>query len=108
MMKYNEKQIKNLKATAITSLLNGTGGFHLHADGTVDFIEGSITFTENEIQAEMNRIQTIYNNEEYARNRVLAYPSIQDQLDMQYHDKVNGTSTWQDAIAKVKSDFPKA
>ena len=30
-----------------------------------------------------------------------------EQLDMQYWDKVNGTSTWQDAIAKVKSDNPK-
>ena len=26
---------------------------------------------------------------------------------MQYWDKVNGTTTWQDAIAKVKADTPK-
>ena len=26
---------------------------------------------------------------------------------MQYWDKVNGTTTWQTAIAKVKSDNPK-
>ena len=37
----------------------------------------------------------------------MAYPSIQDQLDMQYWDKVNSTTNWQDAIAKVKSDNPK-
>ena len=35
------------------------------------------------------------------------YPSIGDQLDMQYWDKKNGTTTWVDAIAKVKSDNPK-
>ena len=35
------------------------------------------------------------------------YPSIEDQLDMQYWDKKNGTTTWVDAIAKVKSDNPK-
>ena len=35
------------------------------------------------------------------------YPSIQDQLDMQYWDKKNGTTTWVDAVAKVKSDNPK-
>ena len=35
------------------------------------------------------------------------YPSIQDQLDMQYWDKKNGTTMWVDAIAKVKSDNPK-
>ena len=28
-------------------------------------------------------------------------------LDMQYWDKVNGTTNWQDAIAKVKADTPK-
>ena len=35
------------------------------------------------------------------------YASIQEQLDMQYWDAVNGTTTWKDAIAKVKSDNPK-
>jgi len=35
------------------------------------------------------------------------YPSIQEQLDMQYWDNVNGTTTWKDAIAKVKADNPK-
>ena len=39
--------------------------------------------------------------------RVAAYPSWQDQLDMQYHDSVDGTTTWKDAIAKVKTDNPK-
>ena len=39
--------------------------------------------------------------------RAKAYPSIQDQMDMQYWDAVNGTTTWKDAIAKVKSDNPK-
>ena len=43
----------------------------------------------------------------YIPKRQAAYPSIQDQLDMQYHDKINSTTTWQDAIAKVKSDNPK-
>ena len=39
--------------------------------------------------------------------RINAYPSIGDQLDMQYHDSVDGTTTWADAIAKVKTDNPK-
>jgi len=42
---------------------------------------------------------------QYQRDRV--YPDIGDQLDMQYHDLVDGTTTWKDAIAKVKSDNPK-
>ena len=36
-----------------------------------------------------------------------AYGSIADQLDMQYWDNVNGTTTWKDHIAQVKSDNPK-
>ena len=36
-----------------------------------------------------------------------SYPHLQDQLDMQYWDEVNGTSKWKDCIAKVKSDVPK-
>ena len=43
----------------------------------------------------------------YISARVNAYPSVGDQLDMQYWDAVNGTTTWKDAIAKVKSDNPK-
>ena len=43
----------------------------------------------------------------YAQYRVEAYPSIGDQLDMQYHDSVNGTTTWKDAIAAVKTKYQK-
>ena len=40
--------------------------------------------------------------------RESAYPTWQEQQDMQYWDAVNGTTTWKDAIAKVKSDYPKS
>ena len=43
----------------------------------------------------------------YIAARQAAYASITDQLDQQYWDAVNGTTTWKDAIAKVKSDNPK-
>ena len=43
----------------------------------------------------------------YIQARQEAYGSIADQLDMQYWDQVNGTTTWKDFIAKVKSDNPK-
>ena len=43
----------------------------------------------------------------YAQYRAAAYPSIGDQLDMQYHDGVNGTTTWADAIAAVKTKYAK-
>ena len=39
--------------------------------------------------------------------RRVAYASWQDQLDMQYHDSVDGTTTWNEHIETVKSDNPK-
>jgi hypothetical protein len=43
----------------------------------------------------------------YAQYRRDAYPSIGDQLDMQYKDAVNGTTTWKDAIAAIKTKYAK-
>jgi hypothetical protein len=43
----------------------------------------------------------------YAQYRRDAYPSIGDQLDMQYHDAVDSTTTWRSAIAAVKTKYPK-
>ena len=43
----------------------------------------------------------------YKSARQEAYGSIADQLDMQYWDAVNGTTTWKDHITQVKSDNPK-
>ena len=40
-------------------------------------------------------------------DRRVAYGSIEEQLDMQYWDTVNGTNKWKEHVAKVKSDNPK-
>ena len=60
--------------------------------------------------AEIEQLEKDYSEflkTEYQLKRQLNFPSIQDQLDMQYWDQVNGTTTWKDSIAKVKSDNPK-
>ena len=78
------------------------------SDGVIEWLDTNQTQpTESEIQAEITRLQAEYDANQYQRDRATAYPSIQEQLDMQYWDKVNGTTTWQDAIAKVKTDIPK-
>ena len=59
-----------------------------------------------DIEAKMVEVQADYDAKQYQRDRV--YPSIGDQLDMQYKDLLNGTTTWKDAVAKVKSDNPKS
>ena len=48
-----------------------------------------------------------WESKEYARNRATAYASTGDQLDMQYWDSVNDTTTWKDHVASVKDQFPK-
>ena len=35
------------------------------------------------------------------------YLPLPQQLDMQYWDSVNGTTTWKDHIAAVKAKYPK-
>lgn len=60
-----------------------------------------------EIMAEVAVDKTDATNPTYIVKRKQTYPSIEEQLDMQYHDSVNGTTTWKDSIAKVKSDIPK-
>ena len=44
---------------------------------------------------------------EYQLKRQNFYPNIQEQLDMIYWDKKNGTKKWEEAIDKVKADNPK-
>ena len=43
----------------------------------------------------------------YAELRAAEYPSREDQFDMMYWDKINGTTVWEDAIQAVKDKYPK-
>ena len=63
--------------------------------------------SENDCSNGLTNLQAEYDANQYQRDRATAYPSIQDQLDMQYWDNVNGTTNWEDAIAKVKAENPK-
>ena len=60
--------------------------------------------TEKEFNDAVTAWKAEYDANQYQRDR--QYPSIGDQLDMQYHDQLNGTTTWKDAVAKVKADNP--
>jgi len=61
-------------------------------------------FNQEEIQAEVARLQAEYDNAQYARDRAVAYPSIEDQLDKIYHD---GIDAWKADIKAVKDEYPK-
>ena len=43
----------------------------------------------------------------YDRLRQQEYPSRDEQLDMMYWDKVNGTTVWEDTIQAIKDKYPK-
>ena len=73
----------------------------------ITWLNGTTPISKADIQAKQAELQTDYDAKQYQRDRVKEYPSWQEQMDMQYHDTVNGTTTWKDAIAKVKSDNPK-
>jgi len=71
----------------------------------IEWLNGTTPIPKADIEAKMVELQAEYDAKQYQRDRV--YPSIQEQLDMQYWDSVNGTTTWKDAVAKVKADNPK-
>ena len=95
------------KLTAIISLVPGASAV-CYEDGTIEWQDDTLAQpTEAEIDAEISRLQAEYDANQYQRDRELAYPSLQDQADMQFHDLANGTTTWQDAIQAVKDAYPK-
>ena len=61
----------------------------------------------NQILAKQIELQAEYEAKQYQRDRQTQYPSIADQLDMLYWDKVNGTANWLKSIESVKNKFPK-
>ena len=84
--------------------------FILQDDGDgvyIRWISNKSQPTEGEISTSSTAWKSEYDAQEYARNRATAYASTGDQLDMQYWDSVNDTTTWKDHIASVKDQFPK-
>jgi len=88
---------------------------------TVDDSTGAYDASGNSVTLDQSLIdaaRTTLNNEAtatlYQRQRTgeagttdTIYASIGDQLDMQYKDAVNGTTTWKDHVAAVKAKYPK-
>jgi hypothetical protein len=80
------------------------GGLSIPADpGNRDYarMQDEISAGEAEVLPFVPYVPT------YAEHRIEAYGKIGDQLDMQYHDSVDGTTTWKDHVAAVKAEHPK-
>jgi hypothetical protein len=93
--------IYNLAPTAVWSMTNDS------YDELVWLSDGVAKPSKDAVLAEVARLQAEYDAKQYQRDRVAEYPSIQEQMDMQYWDAINGTTTWQDAINAVKTKYPK-
>lgn len=97
--------------TIINSILaiNPKAEISISADdiNTVQWFAGTTPIPANEILAKQQELITEYNSNKYQRDRAKDYPSLADQLDMQYWDKINGTNKWQQAINAVKQKYPK-
>ena len=72
-------------------------------------LDGGSKPTESDCTTGLTELQAAWGleHDSYRSQRRASYPNQEEQFDMQYWDQVNGTTTWKDAIAKVKSDYPK-
>ena len=81
------------------------------SDGRGDYIKswnvsGVAQPTDDQLNAVDSAADLSDRQNEARAARRTAYGDLGDQLDMQYHDSVDGTSTWKDHVAKVKTDNP--
>ncbi len=90
--------IRNLYANAVT-IDDSAGAFDANGN--------QVTIDEAAVAAEITRLEADYAAKQYQRDRAAAYPSLAEQMDMQYWDSVNGTTVWADTIAAIKAAHPK-
>jgi hypothetical protein len=90
--------------------INPQAEFSINADdiNQITWLNNTQPIPANQILAKKIELQAEYQAKQYQRDRQKQYPSIADQLDMLYWDKVNGTENWLNSIESVKSRFPKA
>ena len=67
--------------------------------------------TNDQILAKQTELQTAYDNNQYQRDRAIAYKELKEQLDLLYHDMVadkgDKTGEWFKHIKAVKDANPK-
>ena len=86
----------------------GVGGYIKNNDfDSIVWANPEQAVSQEVLNAKVAEMQSAEDAIQYKKDRADQYPSIQEQLDMQYWDAVNGTNKWQEAIAKVKTDNPK-
>jgi len=84
--------------SSVVSILESTDAYDAQGD--------SVVLDMALVNAEVTRLQAAYDAQAYSRLRKVEY-NLLNQDEMRYDDLVNGTTTWQDAIAAIKLANPK-
>jgi len=105
-MARNILKIEAVKALKSDAQLSQHGEELIWHDGNPTNI------TDQQISDKQAELLVDYNSKQYQRDRTdplgtNIYPAIGDQLDMLYHDQVDGTTTFKDAIKTIKDAHPK-
>ena len=80
---------------------------------SLKWLNGTTPISQSDIEAKQVELRADFVAKKYQRDREKeypkqgGYPSIEDQMDMQYHDQVDGTTTFKDAIKAIKDANPK-
>ncbi|MEC7830099.1 MAG: hypothetical protein VYA74_04300 [Bacteroidota bacterium] len=70
----------------------------------IDWHDGTKPIAEKDILAKEKELLSEYDANKYQRDRVKAYPSIEEQLDDLYHNGIDG---WKKTIKAIKDKYPK-
>ncbi len=93
--------------------INVNAEFTINADdiNQITWLNGTTPISKSDIQTKMAELQTAYDNNEYQRDRAVAYKQLKEQLDLLYHDmaadKGDKTGEWFKHIKAVKDANPK-
>ena len=101
MIKMNFTNLKytNVEETVISAVCNGQ-------KLSIPTYEGN-THYDAIVEQKLEIAAYVAPERSWTAKRIDGYGSIGDQLDMQYHDAVDGTTTWKDHVKAVKDANPK-
>ena len=94
----------DFKVEAIARLAPNVGFAYNEKDGISQWESDTAKPTKDQIEKEALEVKKEYGALQYQRDRAVAYPSIEDQLDKIYH---SGIDEWKKDIKVVKDKFPK-
>ena len=92
---------------------DGSNGEVEYNDGTASLAITAISDYQPQIDLHTAAIPAVVSEADrfaaltYDLKRKERYATLQNQLDQQYHDAVDGTTTWKDAVAAIKATYPK-